>query len=143
VNDHDSRNNLQGVVRWQKRRECFLFAIMSISISMRLCVSSGEKWIMQRLVIAMLGSGLIATGYWLSERGPIGRIIETRMAKIDDKVFRRTPVTGRSASNLSPFDEILAWSGGRIHCRLLKHDVHIRAVTDEESYQGERLQQDN
>jgi len=65
------------------------------------------------------------------------------MAKINEKAFLRTPVTGRSASSLSPFDEILAWSGGRIHIRRLKHDVLIRAVTDEESYQGERMQQDN
>ncbi len=100
---------------------------------------------MQRLAIAVLGSGLIATGYWPGEGGSIGRIIEPRKAKIDEKVLRRTPGP-RVALRLST--EILASSREnrmeriRIHIRRLKHDVLIRAITDASLIRNNKMQQD-
>ena len=88
---------------------------------------------MQRLTTAVLRSGVIATAYWPGERGPIGRIIEPRKAKIDQKVLRRAPgmrVTLRlSAEILAPSCDN-RMEGIRIHIRRLKYDVLIRAITD-------------
>jgi hypothetical protein len=98
----------------------------------------------ERPAIAVLGSGLIATGYWPGERGPFGRIIEPRKAKIE-KVLRRTPgprVVLRLSTKFLASSRDNRMEGIRIHIRRLKHYVLIRAITDADRIRNNKMQQD-